>query len=203
MTLNARFLRLVSGLVLCGVAVSLMVRARLGLGPWDVLHQGIATRTGIAIGTVGILVGLAVLVLWIPMRERPGIGTITNMVLIGVVIDLLLAVIEPPQAMAVRVLFLVAGVSVFGPGIALYVGAALGAGPRDGLMTNLARRGMSIRAARTVVELGALVAGFALGGTVGLGTVLYAATIGPTTQFWMTRLPGHIILVPATATTER
>jgi uncharacterized membrane protein YczE len=198
---NARLTRLITGLVLCGVAVSLMVRARLGLGPWDVLHQGIANHTGIAIGTVGILVGLAVLVLWIPIRERPGLGTIANMVLIGLVIDVLLAVIEPPQAMAVRVLFLLVGVGVFAPGIALYVGAALGAGPRDGLMTNLARRGMSIRAARTVVELGALLAGFALGGTIGLGTVLYAATIGPSTQWWMRRLPGHVVLVPATSTT--
>lgn len=183
-----RLARLFGGLALIGIAVALMVRARLGLGPWDVLHQGIAERTGIAIGTVGILVGFAVLAIWIPLRERPGVGTLANMIGIGVVIDLVLSQLEAPHALAARIAFLVGGVAAFAPGIALYVSAELGPGPRDGIMTNLARRGMSIRLARTLVELGALTAGFALGGTVGVGTVLYASTIGPTTQWWMHRL---------------
>lgn len=187
----SRVVRLVAGCSMIGLAVSLMVRARLGLGPWDVLHQGIAEHTGIGIGTVGILVGVVVLACWIPLRERPGVGTLTNMVVIGLVIDAVLAVLHEPASLALRVAYLVAGVAVFGPGIATYVGAALGPGPRDGIMTNLARRGLSIRVARTLVELGALAGGFALGGTVGAGTLLYAFAIGPTTQFWMQRFPGE------------
>ena len=156
----------------------------LALGIVVAIHQGtLAPLPGIVVAT--------------PMLAY-GFGGVLAL-LIGLVVDLVLSVLEPPRAMAVRVLFLVAGVGVFAPGIALYVGAALGPGPRDGLMTNLARRGMSIRAARTLVELGALVAGFALGGTVGLGTLLYALAIGPTTQWWMKRLPGHVVIAPATA----
>ncbi len=174
-----------------GAGVTLMVRARLGLGPWDVLHQGIASRTGIAIGTVGILVGFAVLLLWIPMHERPGIGTVANMLGVGLVIDATMPLLHAPGSLVVRVLFLVVGVSAFAPGVALYVGASLGPGPRDGIMTNLASRGLSIRAARTIVELAALGLGFLLGGTVGVGTVLFAVAIGPSTQWWMHRLPAY------------
>ena len=196
-----RLARLFGGLVLIGVGVTLMVRARLGLGPWDVLHQGIASRTGIAIGTVGILVGFAVLLLWIPIRERPGIGTVANMLVIGLVIDATLPLLDAPRSLVVRVLFLIIGVGAFAPGIALYVGASLGPGPRDGIMTNLVGRGLSIRAARTIVELSALAVGFLLGGTVGVGTVLFAAVIGPSTQWWMHRIPAHATpIAPAPST---
>ena len=130
-----------------------MVRADLGLGPWDVLHQGVAERTGISIGVVTILTGMVVLLLWIPIRERPGLGTLLNVLLIGVVVDVTLAVVDTPDAMWQRVALLVVGVYVFGPGSGWYIGAGLGPGPRDGLMTGIARRGHSVRVVRTGIEL--------------------------------------------------
>ncbi len=181
--LRRRVPRLLGGLVLFGVGIALMVRANLGLAPWDVLHQGVSERTGLAIGSVTILTGVVVLLLWIPIRERPGLGTVLNVLVIGVVVDATLAVVDAPEPMWLRVAFLALGIYLFGPGSGLYIGAGLGPGPRDGLMTGLHHRfGWSIRRARTVVELSVLGVGWALGGTVGLGTVAFALGIGPLLQ---------------------
>ncbi|MFL6205140.1 MAG: YczE/YyaS/YitT family protein [Acidimicrobiales bacterium] len=166
-----------------------MVRADLGLAPWDVLHQGVAERTGISIGVVTIVTGLVVLLLWIPLRERPGIGTVLNVLVIGIVVDATLAVVDAPAAMWQRVGLLVLGTYLFGPGSGWYIGAGLGPGPRDGLMTGLVRRtGGSIRVVRTSIEVTVLVAGAALGGTVGIGTVVYALSIGPLVHAVLPRL---------------
>jgi uncharacterized membrane protein YczE len=183
--LRRRLPRLLFGLVLFGVGIALMVRADLGLGPWDVLHQGLSERTDLAIGTITILVGLVVLLLWLPIRERPGLGTVLNVLLIGLVADATLAVLDAPEPMWLRVVFLVTGVFVFGPGSGLYIGAGLGPGPRDGLMTGLARGGRSVRRVRTSIELTVLAVGAALGGTVGVGTVLFALTIGPNVHWFL------------------
>jgi uncharacterized membrane protein YczE len=183
-----RLPRLFGGLVLFGVGIALMVRADLGLAPWDVLHQGVASRTGLAIGTVTILTGVVVLALWLPLRERMGIGTVANALVIGLVVNATLAVVEAPDPLWARVAFLVVGIFLFGPGSGLYIGAGLGPGPRDGLMTGLARRGRSVRVVRTGIELTALAGGAALGGTVGIGTVLFALTVGPNVHWFLERM---------------
>lgn len=183
--LRRRLPRLLLGLVLFGVGIALMVRADLGLGPWDVLHQGLSERTDLAIGTVTILVGLVVLLLWLPIRQRLGLGTVLNVLLIGLVADATLEVLDAPEPMGARVVFLLLGVFVFGPGSGLYIGAGLGPGPRDGLMTGLARGGRSVRAVRTCIELAVLAAGAALGGTVGVGTVLFALSVGPNVHWFL------------------
>jgi len=186
--LRQRVPRLLGGLVLFGVGIALMVRADLGLAPWDVLHQGVAERTGVPIGTVTILTGVAVLLLWIPIRERPGLGTLLNVLVIGLVVDATLAIVDAPTNMLLRVAFLALGIFVFGPGSGLYIGAGLGPGPRDGLMTGLARRGRSVRVVRTVIELTALAAGAALGGGVGIGTVAFALVVGPNVHWHLDRM---------------
>lgn len=186
--LRARLPRLVAGLLACGVGLALMVLARFGLGPWEVLHQGLSRRTGIPIGAVGIAVGFLVLLAWVPLRQRPGVGTLTNVVLIGLTIDAVLAVTPAPESVPVRAGCLAAGITLMGIGSGLYIGAGLGAGPRDGLMTGLAARGHSLRLVRTVLELSALVGGWALGGTVGIGTVVFACSIGPLVQLCLGRL---------------
>ena len=181
--------RLVAGLVLCGLGIAFMVAADLGLAPWSVLDQGISRHTGIPIGTVSIIVGAVVLVAWIPLRERPGLGTVLNVLLIGTTIDLALLVLDTPASLAARLAYLALGLFLWGPGTGLYIGAGLGPGPRDGLMTGLAARGVgSIRLVRTGIEVTALLAGIALGGSVGLGTVAFALTIGPNVQFFLPRL---------------
>jgi uncharacterized membrane protein YczE len=174
-----RLPRLLGALVLLGFAVALTIRADLGLAPWDVLHQGISRHTGVPIGTVGILVGLVILLAWIPLRERVGLGTVLNVLILGATIDLSLALLPESGSSTVRWAELAIGTFLFGPGIALYLSCDLGPGPRDGVMTALVRRGMSLRVIRTAMEITVLVAGFALGGTVGVGTVLIALTIGP------------------------
>jgi uncharacterized membrane protein YczE len=186
--LTRRLSRLLFGLVLCGLGIALMVRADLGLGPWDVLHQGLSNRTGVPIGTVGILVGFVVLLGWIPLRERLGLGTVLNVLIIGAVIDLVLWWMPDLHATGLRVAALVVGTFLFGPGSGFYIGARLGAGPRDGLMTALAARGWTVRRVRTLMELAVLVLGFLLGGSVGAGTVLFAVTIGPNVHYWLERL---------------
>lgn len=195
--LRRRLPRLVAGLVACGTGLALMVLADLGLGPWEVLHQGLSRHTGIPIGTVGILVGFVVLLGWLPLRQPPGVGTLTNVVLIGVTIDAVLAVAPVPQAVPLRWACLGVGVLLVGIGSGLYIGAGLGPGPRDGLMTGVAARGHSLRLARTGLELGALVAGWALGGTVGVGTVLFALAIGPLVQLFLGRLTMPTLTAPA------
>ena len=181
-----RLILLYPGLALYGLSTALMLRADLGLNPWNVLHQGLARATGLSLGTVIVVVGLILLLLWIPLRQRPGLGTISNVMLIGVAADAALAAIPPPGALAVRIVLLVAAVTLNGIATGMYVGAGLGPGPRDGLMTGLsARTGWSIRRSRAGIEVAALALGWLLGGTVGLGTVLYAVMIGPMIQLVM------------------
>ncbi len=170
---------LLSGLVLYGASSALLVLAGLGLGPWDVLHQGLARSLGGQVGTWSIAVGAVVLLAWIPLRQRPGIGTLANVVLVGLTIDATLAVVPAPDGLALRIAVMVAGVVLNGVATGLYIGAGFGPGPRDGLMTGLAARGHSIRVVRTAIELTVLAAGWLLGGSVGAGTVVYALAIGP------------------------
>lgn len=193
-----RFAQLFAGLLLYGISASMLVLAALGLDPWDVLHQGLARRVGlVGIGTWTIIVSGLVLLLWIPLRQRPGFGTLANAVLIGVVMDVVLAAAEPPHALGTRIALLVAGVVLNGIATGMYIGAGMGPGPRDGLTTGIAARGHSIRAVRTTIEVTVLVTGFALGGTVGIGTVLYALAIGPISHITIpaltvrTREPAH------------
>lgn len=186
--LRRRLPRLLLGLVLCGVGIASMVAGDLGLGPWDVLHQGISRRTGVPIGTVNILVGLVVLGSWLPLRERPGLGTVLNVLVIGTVIDLTLLVLSTPESLWLRALMMGAGPVLFGVGSGFYIGAGLGPGPRDGLMTGVARRsGVRVGGVRTGLELTVLLAGWLLGGTVGLGTVVFALGIGPVVQLSLRR----------------
>ena len=175
----ARLMQLLVGQVAYGASIALQVRARLGLDPWDVLHQGLARRTGLAIGTWTILVGAAVLLLWIPLRQRPGVGTVCNVVVIGLAVNAVLGVLPAPEAIGLRWSYLVSAIVLCGLATGAYIGAGLGPGPRDGLMVGLARRGRSIRVVRTAIELSVLFVGFVLGGTVGVGTLLFALCIGP------------------------
>ena len=187
-TLGRRLFNLYLGLALFGVSSAMIVASGLGLGPWDVFHQGLSEQIGISLGWVVVGVGAVVLLLWIPLRQRPGFGTISNAIVIGLVIDATLTVLSQPAAMGGRVLLLVGGVLFSGVATGLYIGAGLGPGPRDGLMTGLAARGHSIRVVRTALELTVLVVGWILGGTVGVGTVLYALSIGPLAHFFIPRL---------------
>jgi uncharacterized membrane protein YczE len=177
--MRVRLLQLYGGLVLYGISSSLLVLAGLGLDPWDVFHQGLSRTFGLAIGTWAIIVGALVLLLWIPLRQRPGIGTVSNVVLIGLTMNVVLGHVHAPHAMVARVACLVVGVVLNGIATGAYIGAGLGPGPRDGLMTGLAARGHSIRVVRTGLELTVLGTGWLLGGTVGVGTVVYALSIGP------------------------
>jgi uncharacterized membrane protein YczE len=186
--LVGRLVQLYAGLVAFGVSLALMLRANLGLGPWDVLHQGLSERLGVPIGWVVIGVGLVVMLAWIPLRERPGIGTVSNAVLVGLIADAALALISAPGAMALRITFLVVGIAGTAIATGLYVGAGFGPGPRDGLMTGLARRGLSVRIVRTGIEVSVLVVGFLLGGSIGIGTIAFALGIGPLVQLALPRL---------------
>ncbi|TFV47197.1 hypothetical protein E4P43_15285 [Blastococcus sp. TF02A-35] len=181
--LGRRLTQLYLGLVLYGVSVALMVRAGLGLNPWGVFHQGLARQTGWSLGVITILVAGAVLLLWIPLRQQPGIGTISNVVVIGVAIDASLVLLPEPHASPVRWAVLLAGILGNGLASACYIGAGLGPGPRDGLMTGwVGRYGGSVRAVRTTLEVTVLAIGWLLGGVVGAGTVLYAVGVGPLIQ---------------------
>ncbi|MHB1734539.1 MAG: membrane protein YczE, partial [Ferrimicrobium acidiphilum] len=169
---------LLGGLVLYGVSDSLLVIARLGLDPWDVLNQGLARHTGLPIGTWAILVGVVVLALWIPLRQRPGVGTLANVMLIGSTMDLVLS-LAPPAHGADRWVIMFVGVALNAIATGLYIGGMLGPGPRDGLMLGISARGHSIRVVRTSIEATVLLAGWLLGGQVGFGTLTYAIAIGP------------------------
>lgn len=186
--LGRRLIQLYAGLILFGSSLALMVLSGLGLDPWDVFHQGLAAQTGLSLGTVVIGVGVVVMLLWIPLRQRPGIGTLSNVVVVGLAVDATLLLLPSPEAVTLRVAFLIVGIVGNAVATALYIGAGLGPGPRDGLMTGLAQRGISVRFARTSIEVSILAAGWLLGGTVGIGTVLYAVGIGPLVHILLPRL---------------
>jgi uncharacterized membrane protein YczE len=177
-----RYAQLLAGLVLYGATASMLVLAGLGLDPWDVLHQGLSRTVGLGIGTWAILISVVVLLGWWPLHQRPGVGTVANAVLVGVVIDVILSLFHRPHALWARAALLAGGVAGNGIATGLYIGAGLGPGPRDGLSTGFAARGHSMRAVRTTIEATVLTSGFLLGGTVGIGTLLYALTIGPITH---------------------
>ncbi|MDX3692687.1 hypothetical protein PV726_20520 [Streptomyces europaeiscabiei] len=181
-----RLTQLYTGLALYGASSALLVQAGLGLEPWNVLHQGMAELTGLTIGVVSIIVGAMVLLLWIPLRQRPGLGTVSNVFVVGIAMDATLALVPEAHTMAVRIPLLVGGIVLNGVATGLYIAARFGPGPRDGLMTGLHRRtGRSVRLMRTAVEVAVLATGFALGGTVGVGTLLYALSIGPLAQLFL------------------
>lgn len=183
-----RVTQLGAGLVLYGVSIAAMLTAGLGVDSWDVFHQGLSQRTGVPFGWVVNGVSVLVLLAWIPLRQRPGPGTVANALVVGLVADAALSVLPRPEQLPLQLLMLAAGIVANGIATGLYIGAGLGPGPRDGLMTGLAARtGRSIRLVRTLIELSVLVAGWLLGGPVGLGTVLYAVSIGPIAQFSIAR----------------
>lgn len=184
--LPRRLVQLYVGLVLYGASAGLMVRADLGLGPWDVLHQGLAGRTGLSIGVVSVVVGAVVLLAWVPLRQRPGLGTVSNVFVVGLSMDATLWLTPVPHAPAVRIPLLAGAVVLNGVATGLYISARFGPGPRDGLMTGLhqvTRR--SIRLVRTAIEVAVLLTGYLLGGSVGVGTVAYALAIGPLSQIFL------------------
>lgn len=188
--------QLLAGLLLYGCSMALLVRSGLGNMPWDVLHQGLARRAGCSLGTVTITVGAIVLLLWIPLREKPGVGTVSNVVVIGFSVDAALAVIPEPGPLPIRIMLAAAGIVLNAVATAAYIGARLGAGPRDGLMTGLVRRtGGPVRRVRTVIEAVVVTTGWVLGGTLGIATVLYALAIGPLVHLF---LP-HLTVRPAPA----
>lgn len=184
--LARRLVQLYGGLTLYGISCALQLRAGLGLAPWDVLNQGIARHSGLSVGTATILVGVAVLLLWIPLRQRPGLGTVSNVLLIGLVMDATLSLVPAPGSLWVRVPLLLFSVALCALATGLYITPRFGPGPRDGLMTGLHRRtGRSVRLVRTGIEIVVLATGYVLGGTVGVGTVLFAAAIGPLSQLFL------------------
>ncbi|MEU1121420.1 MULTISPECIES: hypothetical protein [unclassified Streptomyces] len=184
--LSRRLVQLYAGLTLYGVSSALLVVSGFGLEPWNVLHQGLAEISGLSIGVVSIIVGAAVLLLWIPLRQRPGLGTVSNVFVIGLVMDAVLALLPDAHGLLARIPLMVAGILLNGAATGLYIAAAFGPGPRDGLMTGLHQlTGRSIRLMRTLVEVVVVATGFALGGTVGIGTVVYALAIGPLVQLFL------------------
>lgn len=184
--LTRRLIQLYTGLALYGASSALLVVAGLGLEPWGVLHQGLAERTGITIGVVSIIIGAIVLLLWIPLRQRPGLGTVSNVFAVGIAMDGTLALVPDVRGLAAQAGVMVAGIVLNGVATGLYIAARFGPGPRDGLMTGLHRRtGRSIRLVRTAIEVAVVVTGFLLGGSLGVGTVLYALAIGPLAQFFL------------------
>jgi uncharacterized membrane protein YczE len=184
--LPRRLVQLYVGLYLYGVSLALMVLGDIGLAPWDVLHSGFIRHVPITLGQAVVLFSFVVLVLWVPLREKPGLGTISNAIVVGMSADLTLGMFDAPDNLAVRIALMVGGILLCGLATALYIGAQLGRGPRDGLMTGLHRRtGLSIRLVRTGIEVAVVAIGLVLGGTLGLGTVVYALTIGPIAQWMM------------------
>lgn len=172
-----------AGLACFGTGIALFVRSELGVPPWDVFHQGISKHTGLGLGTVLIIVGFLVLLLWIPLRIRPGLGTILNAIEIGLVENIAQDLIPTSHSMVIRIMYLVAGVTIIAAGSGLYIGAEFGSGPRDGLMLGLNKHfGISVRIARTVIEITVMVVGIFLGGHIGVGTFVFALGIGPMVQ---------------------
>jgi uncharacterized membrane protein YczE len=185
---------LLFGLIGYGFSMAMMVRAELGLDPWDVLHQGLALRTPMTIGIASAVVGVAVLLAWIPLRNRPGMGTVANVIVIAVTVDVGMAILHAPTSLPIRIAMMVGAVVLNAISTVLYIGAGLGPGPRDGLMTGLVvRTGLSVRLVRTSIEATVLTVGWLLGGTVGVGTVLYAFGIGPLVQFFVRMTPKRLL----------
>jgi len=182
-----RFTQLLAGLVICGFGIGLTLQSGLGVPPWDVLHHGLSLRFGLSIGVWAVIVSALVLLLWIPLREPFGVGTILNAVIIGVMIDVTAWLVPPAAGWWLAWPMVLAGTVMFGLGSGMYIGARLGPGPRDGLMTAIARRGLSIRLTRSVLEIVVLVSGILLGGSFGVGTVIFALAIGPLVQFFLPR----------------
>ena len=190
--IGRRSVQLYAGLALYGLSMALLVRAGLGVMPWDVLHQGITRTLGGSLGLVSAVVGAGVLLLWIPLRQRPGVGTVSNVVVIGLSVDASLAAIPSVGSLAVRVLLVPLGIVLNAVATASYIGVRLGPGPRDGLMTGLvARTGGSVRLVRTAIEVTVVAVGWLLGGTLGVATVVYAVAIGPLVQPLLPRLTVH------------
>lgn len=184
-----RLAQLFAGLWLYGASMAMQIRATLGLDPWDVLHEGLTKRTGLSFGTIVAITGVLVLLAWIPLRQKPGIGTVANVVVISIAVDVTLAILPEPHTLLPRIVLLTLGIVLNAVAFAAYVGARLGPGPRDGMVTGFCRRtGISLRLVRTVVELLVLGTGWLLGGTVGVGTLLYALGIGPLTQLFLPAL---------------
>lgn len=184
--LPERLLRLLLGLWLYGLAIALMIEGAVGASPWDVFHLGVSLHLPLSFGTVMIVTAVAVLLAWIPLRQMPGLGTVANTLLLGPFADFNLALLGPPDSLPLRCAYMLGGVAVCAFATALYVGAQLGPGPRDGLMTGLARRtGWPIRRVRTIIEVAVLIVGVLLGGVAGVGTVVFALGVGPATQFFL------------------
>ena len=183
-----RATRLLLGLVLFGLALATLVQADLGLDPWNVFTQGLARQIGLSLGQTTVIVSVVLLLVWIPLGQRPGLGTIANALIVGPVVDLGLAIIPAPGSLAGQVAYMVAAILGTAVATGLYVGAGWGPGPRDGLMTGMAARGVPIAAARAGVEITVLIVGWLLGGSVGVATVLFATTIGPLVKVALHRL---------------
>ena len=186
--IGRRLIRCVLGLALFAVGISLQMNANIGAPPWDVFHQGVANQTDITIGKIIVVTGCFLLLLWIPLKQKPGLGTILNALEIGLVADIALGVIPEPSSIFIQVPMALLGIVVVAIGSGLYIGSALGPGPRDGLMTGLAKRGIPIRVGRTVLEVIVLVTGWLLGGQVGVATFAFAFGVGPLVQFFLPRL---------------
>ncbi len=202
--LPRRLTQLVVGLALYGVTLAMIIRSALGNAPWDVLHQGLARHLPLTIGQAVIVVSLLVLLLWIPLREIPGLGTIANSFLVGISADVTLGILDRPHDLAARIALMLAGVLLNAVATALYIGSQFGPGPRDGLMTGLHRRtGVSIRAVRTGLEVTVVILGFFLGGTVGVGTLLYTVSIGPLVQLLLPLAIVSVVEVPRTSSSSR
>ncbi|WP_049568000.1 membrane protein YczE [Nonomuraea sp. SBT364] len=188
-SLPTRLLRLYGGLALYGTGIGLQVESGLGNGPWDVFHQGVARWTGLSIGTVIIIVGALVMFAWIPLRQRPGLGTISNVIFVGLFADAAIFLLPSSPAPLLGWLYVALGVSAIALATVLYISAGMGAGPRDGVMTGLVRLGLSVRLSRFLIEITVLAAGWLLGGLVGLGTLVFALAVGPLTQLFTRWIP--------------